>query len=291
MATRHKHAFLILAHNNWYNLERLLKLLDSPDNDIYIHIDKKVVDFDFDYFRNLCKSSNVEYVKRHKVYWGSPDMIHAELELYKAANAKGPYWYYHLISGSDLPLRTKDELYKFYENTQDNFIVAKKNVVAEERLRLYTTHLYKYGFSQWVSRKVHKILKKLQLRLKVDRLKKLQKKYPIIAKGHQWCDLTQPVVSKIVELEGEIKQFSRYTHCVDELYKQMVVLNNPAIAPIADYDNRAIDWTNGGCHPKTYTLTDFEHLCQEGKRDKVFARKFDEKVDKVIIDKIFEHLS
>lgn len=36
-----KHAFLILAHNNWRQLNNLVKFLDNEDNDIYIHTDKK----------------------------------------------------------------------------------------------------------------------------------------------------------------------------------------------------------------------------------------------------------
>ncbi len=36
------HAFLIIAHNNWWQLKNLIQLLDYPSHDIYIHIDKKV---------------------------------------------------------------------------------------------------------------------------------------------------------------------------------------------------------------------------------------------------------
>ena len=37
-----KHAYLIMAHNNFYILEKLLHLLDDPRNDIYVHIDKNM---------------------------------------------------------------------------------------------------------------------------------------------------------------------------------------------------------------------------------------------------------
>ena len=36
-----KHAYLIMAHNEPYILEKLLKLIDYSDNDIFLHIDKK----------------------------------------------------------------------------------------------------------------------------------------------------------------------------------------------------------------------------------------------------------
>ena len=37
-----RHAYLIMAYNNWRQLRMLLELLDDPRNDIYIHIDKSV---------------------------------------------------------------------------------------------------------------------------------------------------------------------------------------------------------------------------------------------------------
>ena len=42
-----KHAYMIIAHNDFDLLETLVRLLDDPRNDLYIHIDAKVQDFDF----------------------------------------------------------------------------------------------------------------------------------------------------------------------------------------------------------------------------------------------------
>ena len=36
-----KHAFLIIAHNEYPVLEVLLSMLDDERNDIYLHIDKR----------------------------------------------------------------------------------------------------------------------------------------------------------------------------------------------------------------------------------------------------------
>ena len=41
MATN-RHAYLIMAHNEWELLNTLLSLIDDPRNDIFLHIDKKV---------------------------------------------------------------------------------------------------------------------------------------------------------------------------------------------------------------------------------------------------------
>ena len=48
-----KHAYLIVAHNNFYILEKLIRLIDDTRNDIYLHIDKKTKNFDFEYFKNM----------------------------------------------------------------------------------------------------------------------------------------------------------------------------------------------------------------------------------------------
>ena len=40
-----KHAFLVMTHNNFEILHKTLLLLDSKDNDFYIHVDKKSVGF------------------------------------------------------------------------------------------------------------------------------------------------------------------------------------------------------------------------------------------------------
>ena len=37
----HKHAYLILAHNQFEQLAFLVSLLDHQNNDIFIHVDKK----------------------------------------------------------------------------------------------------------------------------------------------------------------------------------------------------------------------------------------------------------
>ena len=48
-----KHAYMIIAHNEFDLLEILVRLLDDPRNDIYVHIDAKVKDFDFKSFQAL----------------------------------------------------------------------------------------------------------------------------------------------------------------------------------------------------------------------------------------------
>lgn len=47
-----KHAFMIMAHNNYNQLTKLLYLLDYPDVEIFLHIDKKS-----EKYKNICFKS------------------------------------------------------------------------------------------------------------------------------------------------------------------------------------------------------------------------------------------
>ena len=61
-----KHAYLIIAHNNWKILERLLILLDDNRNDIYLHIDRKS---DLINFSNNVHNANLSVFHEIDVRW------------------------------------------------------------------------------------------------------------------------------------------------------------------------------------------------------------------------------
>lgn len=57
-----KHAMLIMAHNQFEILEKLMTQLDHERNDIYIHIDRKSRGFEQSYFENIkYRDKNVKY--------------------------------------------------------------------------------------------------------------------------------------------------------------------------------------------------------------------------------------
>jgi hypothetical protein len=65
-----KHAFLVMAHNNFEILHKTLQLLDSMDNDFFIHVDKKAVGFNCEEILVGLKESNVYFIERTDVTWG-----------------------------------------------------------------------------------------------------------------------------------------------------------------------------------------------------------------------------
>ena len=58
-----KHAYLIIAHNNWKQLSLLLSVLDDERNDIYIHIDKKSKNVPIDSLRKSVRNQNYIFIE------------------------------------------------------------------------------------------------------------------------------------------------------------------------------------------------------------------------------------
>lgn len=84
-----KHAFLIIAHNNWDQLKRMIEVMDSDLCDFYIHVNSKV-----DIPRNTdfsvsTKRSKVFFVPRVPIIWGNYGICNASLVALNASYLKG----------------------------------------------------------------------------------------------------------------------------------------------------------------------------------------------------------
>lgn len=109
-----RHAYLITVHKNFHILELLINLLDSDEVDFYICLDKK-------YNRNVDEiislhplKSKVTWIEQICINWGAYSQIEAELRLLNAA-IPNEYDYYHFMQGSDFPIKSRDEINRFFE--------------------------------------------------------------------------------------------------------------------------------------------------------------------------------
>jgi len=290
-----KHAYLIMCHTDFYILEKLLILLDFEMNDIYIHVDKKVKDFNFDYYRKLLKKSNLYYVKQTDVRWGTYKQIECELLLFEEAHKK-KYQYYHLLSGIDLPLKPQKEIHDFFEKHKGMEFIAfdnhnKVKKYAHERI-LYRHYFVNQlrGKNKIISRffnSLHSRLLLLQKKLKIKRKIPFQ-----VRKGANWISITDELVNYILENKKIIKKYFSKSYCADEVFVQTLVYNSSFYRNVyskKDDDylgiKRYIDWKRG--NPYTFTEEDFDLLINSKC---FFARKFSTETDKVVIDKIFQHV-
>lgn len=284
-----KQAILIIAHNQFEILEMLLKLIDFKGNDIFIHIDKKVKDFDFNYYKKLVKESQVFFVKRHNVIWGTKSQIQVEYELFKEAS-RGEYKYYHLLSGVDLPLKTAEEIHQFFDNEDKQFIhFASVSPLVRERIELFHFFQPILGSKKsgvfWI---IEQRLLAIQKRLRINRWRRI--KEPLYF-GSNWVSITHSLVLEVLKQEKKWLSRARFSRCADELFIQTISKNSNKewIFYSEEGDQlgcmRNVDWERG--NPYTWKEENFEELINSSF---LFARKFSVLQDREVCVRIFEYL-
>ena len=296
-----KHAFLIIAHGNWEQLVVLLKQIDDTHNDVYIHIDAKVKDVPYEMLSSALVHSKLKIYSKYKVYWGSFELLQVELLLLKEAiNEK--YDYYHLLSGMDLMIKSKQYFFNFFEKNKGyEFVHFESNdrlINDKEILRRVKCYHF---FTNYRRRFKNKFLNNLfdfiehcslgiQILLCIDRTKKYDY---TIKYGSQWFSITYEFAQYIISKEKEIYKIFYKTKCCDELFVQTILFNSKFEKNLFNrkYDGscmgnvRLIDINVRGSNgsPYVWNIHDLDEL----KKSKcIFARKFDLNKDCNIVSKI-----
>lgn len=116
----------------------LLQMLDDPRNDIYLHMDAKNVAFKDTDLPSLGNAS-LHQIHRISVSWGGYSLVRCEMMLFEAACSNGPYAYYHLISGQDLPIKTQDQIHSFFSrNAGKEFVrFQSEEFCFQDRVRYF----------------------------------------------------------------------------------------------------------------------------------------------------------
>lgn len=114
-----KHAYLIIAHNEYPVLKALLLMLDDERNDIYLHIDQRSTEL-YEKIRTFqARKAQLHVLStRNKVYWGDLSQVETEYLLLETALAQETYSYYHLLSGTDLPIQHKITFIRSFKQIQ-----------------------------------------------------------------------------------------------------------------------------------------------------------------------------
>lgn len=285
-----RHAYMILAHQQWPLLKILIQLLDDNRNDIYIHIDEKVKDVPINELRQTGLKSKIYFVDRLPIYRGSFSLFEAEMILLKAALTRGEYSFYHLLSGQDLPLRNQDFMHTFFENAEGkNFIdvITPDRIKKDwyERIALYHP-LSRYVLGKPIvaipARGVRRVALFIQKIMHVNRLKKYENQGLAFCYGSNWFSITKPFAEYIVKNESLIRKvFSKCTFAPEELIPQTLLWSSEFRSTLYASEEldgrlqranlRAVFW-NGFVSPETITMIHIKKI-QETKN--LFARKFD----------------
>lgn len=272
-----KNAYLILAHNEFDILKMLVARLDDPRNDIFIHFDKKVSTVPDIYTQ---WSALVILEDRVDVRWGAPSMIEAEYALFKTACAKGPYQYYHLLSGVDLPLKSQDYIHDYLDSHEGEEFIGYTwtKMPPEFRRKVQCWHLFPEDFKS--GNLVKKILRAGFLRIQ-EGLGIWRNKEVDFKKGSQWVSVTDNMARYFVDNITWVRHTFRNTFCCDELVMQTLCWMSPfrknihSLASDAEGCLRLIGWrenpSGGEWVLKDWSKEDYQILRDSSA---FFARKF-----------------
>lgn len=268
-----KHAFLILAHAEFEILRRLVACLDDGRNDIYVHFDRKVASLP----KLQTQKATLHILSdRVDVRWGDFSMIRAEYLLFEAASAHGPYLYYHLLSGVDLPLKSQDFIHAFFDAHQGTEFIGFMYNLTEKQL--YERFQYRYLFPRdfrkyWGLKRTLRIgFFHLQQGLGLKRNTGIT-----FMKGSQWVSVTEEMVRLFLEKKKWVTKVFRDTFCSDESVFQTLCWLSPLKDKLYDINDdgkgcmRLIGWRSNG-QLEEWTRADFDTIKNSPY---LFARKFD----------------
>lgn len=288
MKTKSKHAYLILAHENWDLLNLLIATIDDERNDIYLHIDSKV--------KTLpdVKTENAGLIilkNRVDVRWGDVSQIEAEYALFETAhNSKEDYSYYHLLSGADLPLKSQDYIHNFFDNHAGKEFIGYTELSPSPLTvrKVCRWHLFPKQFKSKsiLIRGIRAGFLLIQECIGIFRNKGIDFK-----KGTQWVSITSNMVDVILSRKEWALNTFRHTFCSDEIFIQTICWNSSLRNNIFCTDDdakgcmRAIGWKNGCLYD--WGPDDFQALASS---EALYARKFNLK-DRDFLQKISRFVS
>lgn len=275
-----KICYLILAHNNFKHLDRMLDVLNEDNNTFYIHIDKKVSE---DY---MPAQSNVKVIlERLDINWGGFRMVEATLALMEYGITHSPNAdYYILLSGVDYLIRSKEFLNELLQEGKEYIDIAPVPIPYKPIER------YQHYFFDFKRRdaKLYNPLLLTEILLKKLKIKR-EAPFKIYA-GTQWFALTHGCVGYILETiakDSRYVNFFKYTLVPDEAFFQTIIGNSPFYknaassltytdwevpAPPATIEDRHID----------FLKTHIEFNDEYGRRYPYFARKFNDDSESVL---------
>ena len=253
-----KHAYLIIAHNEFEVLRRLVAALDDKRSDIFIHYDRKV--------RALpeiaTEKSDLHVLEdRVDVKWGTVSQIKAEYALFEAAGKVGGYSHYILISGTHFPLVGNDRIASFLAENEGNSILP-----CMENASDYQVDMKMRRVNILPGTIVWRAFLKIQ-RLLGIRINRSTRFY----NAGNWVCLSESAMRYLVERKKTILKKYRFSFCGDEFFVPTELMAS-SLADTVVFSRELLKFEIGRSNARVYTLEDYDELMASGC---LFARKFD----------------
>ena len=299
-----KIALLNLCHTDPILVARCARrLCTDPDFDMYIHVDAKQ---DIEPFKKATQGIDRVYYtpRRHKVYWGGYNAIHACFELLRTAlNSDRDYDYFVMMQNLDYPIKSNQEIKNFFKtNNGKEFmrgcpIAGTKDWEFARKYKLFYMKDNPYGKAP-ITNPQKLLISIMSAVLSITTfsfngiIKEKDKEYSIYYGCAQWA-VSRDCAKYLDEFEKTHPKFNKRMKIIqfpDEEYFHTVVHNSPFKEKCFKYNEPEqrwlVNWRN-----LTYfefprevtvlTVADYEKL---KKQPDLFCRKVRSEVSGKLLD-------
>ncbi len=271
-----KLAYLIVAHHQPHHLARLVHALNDENSSFFIHIDGKV---SLALFQAVVpQRANITWLpNRVKVEWGKASVVQAVLNLIQTAAAtRHAFKYYTLLSGSDYPIKHKEEIYARLQASDLQFLRIDRKLTneANNSHRHFITNL-PYGKYFGSLTPYH---------------------------GSMYWSLSAECIRFILNFVNNNPGYVKIHNTVfapDEVFFHTLVKHSPFADAITQdfssgiypnhthHGNHFIDWQ--GLRKRAYLTLDERDFDDLLATPALFARKFDERQSSTLLDLLDTH--
>ena len=304
--------YLILAHNDPLNLNRLVDSLQASESSFFIHLDKKT---EPEPFEEYLKYSDVCFVpKRVSCKWGDFSLVQATLNGLNEILSEHPSnqkAYIVLLSGQHYPIKSVRYIYEFFQYHYGKVFmessplpkfdwfeggldrINKYHFFEKERYRSFVLEKFKgiHSLNGLNNKKTRDYILSHYEKYSVERI---FPQHIIPHGGSQWWCLPIESARGIVDYVEKHPEYSEYhkeTFAPDEIFFHSLLYGCSDCyngARVVDKSLTFTDWGYGNSpSPKVLNLTHFESLEQSNK---LFARKFLTKESETLLKRIDKEL-
>lgn len=284
-------AYILQIHKNPKQINKFIKQLITNDlADVYIHIDRKNFD---SISKQIIKHKNVFILNESiDIKWGDISQIDATILLFKNVICSGiDYDFVCLRSGQDLLVKNGFGEY-LYNNPASIFMSAQlinRNTcdAAFHNVKWFALMRNQYPYYHPI-----RILRKIIITMYGRGINLVPNRYALpkgysLFHGSQWFCMPLEVVRYIVDFLKENKSFYesfRNSLCPDEWFFQTLIMNSNYKENVVNSNLMFIKWgmeLKNNSSPVVLKYSDINSIIDSNN---FFARKFDENIDKEVIN-------
>jgi hypothetical protein len=275
------HAFLITAYKDEAQLCSLVTQLLKYPSLVYIHIDKKSAELLENLTRKYSGNKRITLIPTPvNVSWGGFSHLKAILILLKEAYKNSENFRFHLLSGQDLPIKSKSEFDLFFKANKNKEFITSFKLPDPQWMNGGLDRVKYYHLNDILNPKKYLFPRINGRWIRFQKWIGLKRKQPAYISdyygGGTWWTLSRKAIDVIMDFDKRHPDFIGYfkhTNCGEEIFFQTILSNSTLKDSIMPEDLRYIDWTiPNGNFP---AVLDESYLDKMLTKQKFFARKFD----------------